>query len=240
MLPLDRQHALRDRYARLAPHYRHSGLVYEEMFAEVIRPASDVLDAGGGRSGVIGKYRASLGRAVCLDVDHPSLRDNRTGAGLVCGRLEALPFSTAQFDVILCTWVVEHLADPDRAFAELSRVLRPGGYLLILTPSTRNYLIWLNRLFPSGLRPTLVRWFYAREEEDTFPAYYRANTRAALDQALARVGLVPDRVEHIGDPTYLGMSPLLFWPAVAYERLTDLPQLREGKVHLVARFAKRP
>ena len=42
-----------------------------------------------------------------------------------------LPFRDGVIDGIVCDSVLEHLADPTRALAEMSRVLRPGGTLLI-------------------------------------------------------------------------------------------------------------
>jgi len=48
--------------------------------------------------------------------------------------LTALPFRDADFDIILCSHVLEHVPDDARAMAELYRVLRPGGAALLLTP----------------------------------------------------------------------------------------------------------
>jgi SAM-dependent methyltransferase len=45
------------------------------------------------------------------------------------GDAEALPFPDAAFDAVVINFGVLHFADPDRAFAEAHRVLRPGGRL---------------------------------------------------------------------------------------------------------------
>lgn len=47
---------------------------------------------------------------------------------------EPLPFQDASFDTVLCTQVLEHVADTERAMAEIARVLRPGGHALITVP----------------------------------------------------------------------------------------------------------
>jgi SAM-dependent methyltransferase len=47
---------------------------------------------------------------------------------------EALPFSQDSFDTILCTEVLEHTQQPFLAMQEFSRVLKPGGYLLLSVP----------------------------------------------------------------------------------------------------------
>ena len=49
------------------------------------------------------------------------------------GAVEALPYPDGSFDVVLCTQVLEHVADPRRAVAEIARVLAPGGAAFVST-----------------------------------------------------------------------------------------------------------
>jgi SAM-dependent methyltransferase len=51
------------------------------------------------------------------------------------GDVCALPYSDNQFDLVLATDVIEHLDDDLRAAAELFRVLKPGGHVLITVPA---------------------------------------------------------------------------------------------------------
>jgi SAM-dependent methyltransferase len=44
-----------------------------------------------------------------------------------------LPISDNEFDVILCTEVLEHLHTPEKAISEMLRVLKPGGKLILTT-----------------------------------------------------------------------------------------------------------
>jgi SAM-dependent methyltransferase len=48
--------------------------------------------------------------------------------------LEHLPFPDSDFDVILCSHVLEHVADDQSCMRELRRVLRPGGFMLLSVP----------------------------------------------------------------------------------------------------------
>jgi len=50
------------------------------------------------------------------------------------GRLEECPFPDAAFDLVFCHHVIEHVPEPTRAVAQLHRVLKPGGKLVLGTP----------------------------------------------------------------------------------------------------------
>jgi SAM-dependent methyltransferase len=52
----------------------------------------------------------------------------------VHGYAEALPFSDAFFDTVLCTEVIEHVEEPSAVLSEIACVLAPGGYLILTTP----------------------------------------------------------------------------------------------------------
>jgi SAM-dependent methyltransferase len=56
------------------------------------------------------------------------------GLAIVRGSAEALPFPDDSFDALTMLDVLEHLPDPRRALAEVARVLRPGGTLLLTVP----------------------------------------------------------------------------------------------------------
>ena len=65
--------------------------------------------------------------------------------------LGALPFRDEMFDIAISSHVAEHLTQPERVFGELSRVLKPGGRLLILTPTvTSIFGIFTSRMAMSG------------------------------------------------------------------------------------------
>lgn len=45
-----------------------------------------------------------------------------------------IPIDDAYFDVIMCTEVLEHIPNPINAFIEFTRILKPGGYLILTAP----------------------------------------------------------------------------------------------------------
>ncbi|GAA3761247.1 class I SAM-dependent methyltransferase [Plantactinospora mayteni] len=56
------------------------------------------------------------------------------------GEAERLPFPDASFDTVVCTLAVCAVADRDATLAEMRRVLRPGGRLLLLDHAERRWL----------------------------------------------------------------------------------------------------
>jgi len=52
----------------------------------------------------------------------------------VFGLAEAIPFREGSFDIVLCTEVLEHTADPDHVLKQIHQISTPGGYLFLSTP----------------------------------------------------------------------------------------------------------
>ena len=146
MLKLERQEAYRRRYAGMRPGWQPSSHVYQDLVAARLCPDARVLDLGCGRGGVMERLHPQAGFVAGLDPDLTSLREHRTSAlSLACGPAEALPYRDGTFDLVYCSWVLEHLHDPARALAEVARVLTAGGRFVFLTPNARHPLLILNR-----------------------------------------------------------------------------------------------
>jgi SAM-dependent methyltransferase len=70
-----------------------------------------------------------------LDISAPALAKLRgCGARVVLGEVTSLPFADDAFDLVCALDIVEHVDDDDGALSELSRVVQPGGTLLISMP----------------------------------------------------------------------------------------------------------
>lgn len=98
-----------------------------------------LLDAGCGTGGTTVELER-FGRVVGVDLAWEALKPAATRGlerHLVQGTVERLPFADASFDAVTSFEVIYHLGvgDDRRAFAELRRVVRPGGVLLLRLPA---------------------------------------------------------------------------------------------------------
>jgi ubiquinone/menaquinone biosynthesis C-methylase UbiE len=94
-----------------------------------------VLDIGCGPRGSL-DWATTAGERIGLDplaADYTRLNGRRGGTSFVTGVAEAIPFPDRHFDIVATFNSLDHVDDFDKAVAEISRVTRPGGVLLILT-----------------------------------------------------------------------------------------------------------
>jgi SAM-dependent methyltransferase len=90
----------------------------------------DVLEIGCGHAGRRGRFRPNLDgvrRWIYLDRDPARVPD-------ICGDGLQLPLRPAAFDAVVCLEVLEYVWQPALALAEINRVLKPGGTLVLSTP----------------------------------------------------------------------------------------------------------
>lgn len=126
-----------------------------------------MLDIGCGTGRFLAQL-AEVAKAWGVDASPEMLDVARTrvsGAGLKLGSAEELPFKDRWFERATM-WLVAHLLDRPRAFAEAHRVLAPGGRFAVATfdPSYFDEF-WLNELFPSMEAADRERFPTAQELE---------------------------------------------------------------------------
>jgi SAM-dependent methyltransferase len=98
-----------------------------------------VLDVGCGTGG---DTRAMPGRGVGLDASAAMIGEAaRRGGDFVRGDAHTLPFAAASFDGCRADRTFQHLADPERALAELVRVTRPGGRVVVVDPDQETIVV---------------------------------------------------------------------------------------------------
>jgi len=107
-----------------------------------LREGDRVLDIAGGTgdlSRAFAKKVGARGLVVHTDINEAMLRQGRDrllDEGLVLPTMtcdaEALPFPDGSFDLVSVAFGLRNMTHKDRALAEMNRVLRPGGKLLVL------------------------------------------------------------------------------------------------------------
>lgn len=165
---------------------------------------------------------------------------------LVWGSAQDLPFADRSIDAITCVRVVQHLPDQGKAYAEIQRVLKPGGSLV---------LVQYNLISPHGLirgfkipvKWALRRWIRLRGGEPKFDEPTQWSSMAALRAQLEAAGFT---VQHA---TGAWLFPLQYfrsrgsndaWPgaaplAYALERLADIPPFKYLGGYLILRCTPR-
>lgn len=91
----------------------------------------NLLDAGCGEKPYKLLYDDLVEKSVGCDVE--TCVHDQTSVD-VFASIDNLPFEDDQFDTVLCTNVLEHVAEAGNAFIELARCLKPGGHLIISVP----------------------------------------------------------------------------------------------------------
>jgi ubiquinone/menaquinone biosynthesis C-methylase UbiE len=144
---------------------RHDQIV--AILAGLDVPAgATVLDAGCGPGNLLPEFARRFRRVVAMDASPGMLRVARSRAvsfGNVeyrAGDIEALPFADASIDLVCSAGVIEYLPRVDRVLAEMYRVLRPGGMLILPTTNLLAPAHWFRRLTESMVRiPAVARAF---------------------------------------------------------------------------------
>ena len=109
----------------------------------VLQPGARLLDAGCGSGRTLDEL-ARYGRVAGVDANPEAVeRARRRGHRDVrVARVEELPFRAESFDVVTCLDVVEHTPDDGATLAELRRVTREGGVLLVTVPAYQSLWSW--------------------------------------------------------------------------------------------------
>jgi SAM-dependent methyltransferase len=111
-------------------------VIRSELDALPLPAHADVLDAGCGSGRTMQELEAyGTVRGIELDEAAAEMARTRVHGEVSVGRLEQLPWPDATFDLITSLDVIEHTPDDRATLAELARVCRPGGWLLVTVPA---------------------------------------------------------------------------------------------------------
>ena len=107
-----------------------------------LKPNERILDLAGGSGDLVKLFSKNIGaqgEMWLTDINASMLkvgRDRLLDAGVLCPALlcdaENLPFPSNYFDIVTCAFGLRNMTHKDRALAEMQRVLRPGGRVIVL------------------------------------------------------------------------------------------------------------
>lgn len=168
------------RWAAAYPPVAHNVLmqVEEAAMLALMPPLANqrILDLGTG-SGRYAQIAQAAGAASVLGLDNSPamLRHNRFAVCLQSS-MDALPLASQSVDGVLCGLAVGHIPSLTACYAEISRVLRPGGWALVSDFHPFAFLSGARRTFQTAGGHTYAVEHYPHLYED----HHRAAQRAGL------------------------------------------------------------
>ena len=188
---LDRP-GVRAAFDRASAHYEAAAVLQARVADELLNrlelfkfTPGVVLDLGAGTGRMTSELKRRYRRAliVALDLAPGMLREARKHQQLfrrferVCGDAMRLPFADASVDVVVSSLMLQWCDPPDPAFAEIRRVLKPGG------------LVAFSTLGPDTLRELRTAWAEADGTSNTYNHVNHFTDMHDVGDALVRAGL---------------------------------------------------
>jgi SAM-dependent methyltransferase len=133
---------------------------------------------------------------------------------------ETWPLEDGSADAIVSDFVLEHLSEPRFFFAEVCRILRPGGYFCARTTNKWGYVAIVSRLLPRARHARVLSILQkSRKEEDIFPTFYRCNTISSIRGFLNSVRMESVVLPIESEPNYFTFSRALYRCSVFFHRI---------------------
>lgn len=166
-----------------------------------IQPAAagPILDLGCGRGFYAKAITTLYPQAAVAGADYSSAylataAEQLAGTGASLARADArtLPFGVETFAAVVCSEVLEHIAEDALALSEIHRVLTPGGLLLASVPHQKYPFLWdplnwvLERAFRTHI-PSHIWWLAG-----IWADHVRLYTAAELSRRVRAAGFVLD------------------------------------------------
>ena len=199
----------------------HPYRVYERIIAKYINKGDVVVDAGCGREAlVLQKLIVKSNILVGLDISGLEKMENNKAVYLITSDLSKISLKDNSIDIVISRSVLEHLRNPIIVYKEINRILKPDGYFIFLTPNFFDYASIAAKIIPNRFHSYIVKRTEGRNEEDTFPTYYKSNTQWAIKNLSISAAFKVDRIFLLGQyPSYFMFNPLFFLIGTLYDKI---------------------
>lgn len=205
-----------------------------DQLLEILRPEHIVLDVGAGRGRVQEmNFKGQVKKIIGIDPD-PRVKENPLIDEGYEGLADHMPFFEDNFfDVVFCDNVLEHVEFPDRFYKEIARVLKPGGFFISKTPNRFYYVAIIAAITPESFHK-FINKKRGRNESDTFPTFYRANTKQSQNGYINQNGLTLVKASYFeGRPEYMRIFFPLYVIGYLFERTVNLLNLNGLKAIII-------
>jgi SAM-dependent methyltransferase len=123
-------------------------------------------------------------KIVGIDIDAEQLIHNDRVETKIQGDIQTYELPPNEFDLVACVDVLEHLPFPEKAFVNMSKSVKPGGYLLIAGPEPYSYKGLVAKYTPHSMRHFIHELLTGRSVRESrrihgngqifFPTYLKA------------------------------------------------------------------
>jgi SAM-dependent methyltransferase len=196
---------------------------FHDLCASAIPKGARILEIGAGPSNRTSRFLATLGKVHGLDPD-PIVKQNDAleGASVLAG--DRYPFPDGSFGACVSNYCIEHIPDPAKHLAEVSRVLEPGGVYVLRTPNRWHYVSLISSLTPHWFHELVANRLrnLGEDDHDPYPTVYAMNTRGDVERLAAGSGMAVEQLALVEkEPSYGMSSRILFLTFLAYERAVN-------------------
>lgn len=224
--------------SQLYPAFKPWQYYFRQLLVKHLDKSKIVLDAGCGEYGILSEFKKDTKNIIGIDLDKKALEKNVFIDQKIVGNLDKIPLKNNSVDVVVSTFVLEHIENSQIVFNQIYRVLKPGGVFIFITPNLFNPVIFFSKLCPFWLHRFLRRKLLHKIEEGTHKTYYRANTNFKLTN-LAKVSKFSSmEILTVGNPEYLAFSRYTAVSAVLIEKMIDNKLLELMKMYIIGYFKK--
>jgi SAM-dependent methyltransferase len=176
---------------------------YEAVVDKLVAPGIRWLDVGCGRNifpnnvGLAKRLARRCELLVGIDPDR-TIEENTVLHQRVVATIENFR-SKWLFDLVTLRMVAEHIAEPEFVIKSLARLTKSGGKVVIYTVNKRSPVSVISLYTPFRLHGPIKQFLWDTEDKDTFPVYYRLNTRKDLGCLFRNSGFRESVFEYLDD-----------------------------------------
>lgn len=156
-MKLDNQVWARKTILKVDPSYRYRWERWYELIKNHVSVESIWLDLGCGDMAVIDDFRGQIKFSLGIDIKIP---DPKTRSPFVRADINSLPIRFNSIDVVTLPFVIEHIKNADAALSKTGQIVRPGGFILIMTTNRSSPYIFLPSLLPFSIKFWLLKKIY--------------------------------------------------------------------------------